>query len=467
MANESPEREIESEFAEQLGLYDVIGSLDTNVADGFTLVAVGDLIVTRALTKGNHAGFRNVVETLRGADVTFGNMETNIFDARSFKGSPQAEHGGAYHVSLPELGPDLKSMGFNLVSYANNHTFEWGAEGMRETCRALDENGIVYAGVGENLSQASAARFLETPRGRVSLVSFASTFTPMSRACDPTGQAPGRPGLNALRLREEIIVPQPMIENLRQVRDALPYYNPELDDQDCVTIAGARFKMGNKVGYSYLPDPVDVARILRDVRQGKQFSDFCIVTNHGHEPGNWSQQTPDYEQAFARNMIDAGADAYIVHGPHQLRGIEIYKGRPIFYSIGNFIMDDLRTPVGADMYAEYGRDPREHTDGEVTLSEMSRGYSTDLGFDDPIFYESVIAKSLYNENQLAEIHLFPIDLGHSKRFANRGVPSLADPVKARLILERLQKLSEPFGTKIAIKDGVGIVRPALPVPNHQ
>ncbi|MBY3297149.1 MULTISPECIES: CapA family protein [Rhizobium] len=466
MANESPEREIESEFAEQVGSYDIFGSLDTNVADGFTLVAVGDLIVTRALTKGNHAGFRNVAETLRGADVTFGNMETNIFDARSFKGSPQAEHGGAYHVSLPELGPDLKAMGFNLVSYANNHTFEWGAEGMRETCRALDETGIVYAGVGENLSQASAARFLETPRGRVSLVSFASTFTPMSRACDPAGQAPGRPGLNALRLREEIIVPQPMIENLRQVRNALPYYNPELDDQDCVTIAGARFKMGNKVGYSYLPDPVDVARILRDVRQGKQFSDFCIVTNHGHEPGNWSQQTPDYEQGFARNMIDAGADAYIVHGPHQLRGIEIYNGRPIFYSIGNFIMDDLRTPVGADMYAEYGRDPREHTDGEVTLSEMSRGYSTDLGFDDPIFYESVIAKSLYNENRLAEIHLFPIDLGHSKRFANRGVPSLADPVKASLILERLQKLSEPFGTKIAIKDGVGIVRPALPVPNH-
>ncbi|MBX5242654.1 CapA family protein [Rhizobium sp. NLR22b] len=465
MANESPEREIESEFAEQVGSYDIIGSLDTNVADGFTLVAVGDLIVTRALTKGNHAGFRNVVETLRGADVTFGNMETNIFDVRSFKGSPQGEHGGAYHVSLPELGPDLKAMGFNLVSYANNHTFEWGAEGMRETCRALDETGIVYAGVGENLSQASAARFLETPRGRVSLVSFASTFTPMSRACDPAGQAPGRPGLNALRLREEIIVCQPMIENLRQVRNALPYYNPELDDH-CVTIAGARFKMGNKVGYSYLPDPVDVARILRDVRQGKQFSDFCIVTNHGHEPGNWSQQTPDYEQAFARNMIDAGADAYIVHGPHQLRGIEIYKGRPIFYSIGNFIMDDLRTPVGADMYAEYGRDPREHTDGEVTLSEMSRGYSTDPGFDDPIFYESVIAKSLYNENRLAEIRLFPIDLGHSKRFANRGVPSPADLLKARLILERLQRLSEPFGTKIAIENGVGVVRPALPVPNQ-
>jgi len=457
---------IVSQSAKQTNSYDIVGSLDTNVVDGFTLVAVGDLIVTRALTKGSHAGFGTIVETLREADVTFGNMETNIFDTRSFRGSPQAEHGGAYHVSLPELGPDLKAMGINLVSYANNHTFEWGAEGMRETCRALDENGIVYAGVGENLSQASAARFLETPHGRVALVSFASTFTSMSRACDPAGEAPGRPGLNPLRLREEITVPHPMIENLRQVRDALPYYNPERDDPDCVTIAGARFKVGDRVGYTYHPDPSDVARILRDVRQGKQFSDFCIVTNHGHEPGNWSQQTPDYEQAFARKMIDAGADAYIVHGPHQLRGIEIYKGRPIFYSVGNFIMDDLRTPVGADMYSEYGRVPREHTDAEVTLSEMSRGYATDLGFDDPVFYESVIAKSRFKENQLAEIQLFPIDLGHSRRFANRGVPSPADPAKARLILERLQKLSEPFGTKIAIKNGVGIVLPNASLPRQ-
>ncbi|MCW1413801.1 CapA family protein [Rhizobium sp. 1AS11] len=444
--------------AEHVGEYDVAGSVDTNIADGFTLIAVGDLIVTRPLTNGYHPGFGKIVEILQNADVTFGNMETNIFDARSFSGSPQAEHGGAYHVSVPELGPDLKMMGFNLVSYANNHTFEWGAEGMRETCRALDQNGIVYAGVGENLSQASAARYLETPRGRVALVSFASTFTPMSRACDPAGGTSGRPGLNPLRLREDITVPQPMLENLRQVRDALPYYNPAHGDPDCITIAGARFKAGDEVGYSYLPDPADVARILRDVRQGKQFSDFCIVTNHGHEPGNWCQQTPDYEQAFGRKMIDAGADAYIVHGPHQLRGIEIYKGRPILYSIGNFIMDDLRTPVGADMFAAYDKDPRTDTDAEVTLAEMARGYETDAGFSDPVFYESIVTVSRFEQNQLVELRLHPLDLGHSKRFANRGVPSFAAPPLAISILERLQKLSEPFGTEITIENDVGVIR---------
>ncbi|RVK83207.1 CapA family protein, partial [Sinorhizobium meliloti] len=344
---------------------------------------------------------------------------------------------------------------FKLVSYANNHTLDWGIEGMRETCRALDQNGIVYAGVGENLAQAGAARFLETPRGRVALVSFATTFTPMSRACDPAGEAPGRPGLNPLRLEESVVVPPAMLANLREVRDALPNYRPDHDDPNRVTLVGGTYKAGEQVGYSYQPDPSDVARILRSVRQGKQFADFCIVTNHGHEPGNWSKQPPDYEQSFAHQMIHAGADAYIVHGPHQLRGIEIYKGRPILYSVGNFIMDDLRTPVGADMFAAYGKDPRTDTDAEVTLAEMARGYETDPGFSDPVFYESIIAVSRFEHTQLAELRLYPIELGHSKRFANRGIPRLVTGPQAKAIIERLQKLSKPFGTEITIENDVG------------
>ncbi|MGY8669375.1 CapA family protein [Bradyrhizobium sp. UFLA05-109] len=67
---------------------------------------------------------------------------------------------------------------------------------------------------------------------------------------------------------------------------------------------------------------------------GAQFSDFCVVTNHGHEPGNWSQEPPDYVRSFAHRRIDTGATAHVGHGPHRLRGNEIYKGRP---SPGNFI----------------------------------------------------------------------------------------------------------------------------------
>ncbi|MER9851740.1 CapA family protein [Mesorhizobium sp. M0106] len=442
--------------------YDTVGSIETNVADGFTMVAVGDLIVARPLMSGRHPGFGDVVEVLRNADATFGNMETLLFDIRSFKGSPQAEYGGAYHISLPEVGPDLKAMGFNIMGRANNHTLDWGLEGMRETGRILDESGIIHAGAGESLAEAGAARFLETARGRVALVSFTTSFTPMSRACDPAGEAPGRPGLYALRLAQSVVIPPAMLENLRQVRDILPGDNPGHRDPNRVALAGVTFKAGAKAGWSYEPDAGDLADILRNVRRGKQFSDFCIVTNHCHEPGNWSQEPADYEQSFARKMIDVGADAYVGHGPHQLRGIEIYKGRPILYSLGNFFYDDLRTPVGADMFALYGKDPRTVTDAEVTVDEETKGYPTADGFvgalASPIFYESVIAVSRFEQNRLAELRLYPIELGFAKRFANRGIPRLITGPQAKAILERLQNLSEPFGTQIAIENDVGVIR---------
>lgn len=441
--------------------FDTVGSIATNVEDGFTMAAVGDLLYARPVTKGHYPGLADVYRIFDGADVRFGNLETNILDVLS-KGCPQAEYGGAYCISDPQLGPDLKAMGFNIVSRANNHTLDWGLEGMRETSRALDEHGIIHAGAGENLAQAGAARFLETPRGRVALVSFATTFMPVARACDPAGEAPGRPGLNALRLKKSIVVPPEMLESLRRVREVLPGYNPAVKDPSRVVLGGVTYKAGDKADYSFEPNSRDVADILRNIRRGKQISDFCIATNHEHEPGVWSQEPPDCEQAFARSLIDAGADAYIVHGPHQLRGIEIYKGRPIFYSLGNFFCQDLRTPVGADMYEVYGKDPRVDTDVEVTVDEVAKGYPTAEGIvgsqSDTLFYESVVAVSRFEQNQLAELRLHPIELRRLNRFANRGVPRLAPAAQAVAILERLQTLSTPFRTQIDIEDGVGVIR---------
>ncbi|WOS67215.1 MULTISPECIES: CapA family protein [Sinorhizobium] len=450
-----------SQPIQQDGGFDTVGSIATNVEDGFTMAAVGDLLYARPVTRGHYPGLADVLKIFHEADVRFGNLETNILDVLS-KGCPQAEYGGAYCISDPELGSDLRVLGFNIVSRANNHTLDWGLEGMHETSRALDKAGIIHAGAGENLAQAGAARFLETPRGRVALVSFATTFMRMARACDPAGEAPGRPGLNALRLTKSIVVPPEMLENLRRVREVLPGYNPAGKDPSRVVLGGVTYKAGDEAGYSFEPNSCDIAGILRNVRRGKQISDFCIATNHEHEPGVWSQEPPDYEQAFARGLIDAGADAYVVHGPHQLRGIEIYKGRPIFYSLGNFFCQDLRTPVGADMYEVYGKDPRVDTDAEVTVDEVAKGYPTAEGLvgsqSDTIFYESVVAVSRFEQNQLAELRLHPIELRRSNRFANRGVPRLAPVTQAKAILERLQKLSTPFGTQIAIEDGVGVIR---------
>lgn len=103
------------------------------------------------------------------------------------------------------------------------------------------------------------------------------------------------------------------------------------------------------------------------------------------------------------------------------------------------------------MFAAHGKDPRSDTDAEVTVAEMKSEFSNQ------VFYESMIPVSRFERNQLVELRVYPIELGHTKRFANRGGPRLAPAPQGKAILERLQKLSKPFGTVISIESGVGVI----------
>lgn len=440
-----------TDFADEITRFDLVGSTETNVADGFTLASVGDVIIRRPQTLVQAASLNPIARILQSADVSFGNLETNITNLRTSKGGPTV-NGDAYHVALPAVAPDLKAIGFNMMARANNHAYDWGIEGMRETTDVLDQAGIVHAGSGENLAQAAAPHFLETRRGRVGLVAVATTFAPASRAADAAGQSPGRPGLNTLRLTRIVVVPQSMLESLRHIRNALPDPTGKGGNPNEVVLADTIYRGGDHAGYSFEPNTRDETTILRNIREGKQLSDFLIVSNHDHNPGNWSEHPADYARTFAHKAIDAGADAYIAHGPHRLREIEIYKGRPIFYSLGDFFFDNLNSVEGADYFESYGLDPRKDTVPDV-LAAAVKG-----DFVDPVFYESVIAVSQFEKNRLVEVRLFPVELNFTKRLADRGVPRLAPPAHSQAILERLQRLSQACGTLISVEDGVGVIR---------
>jgi hypothetical protein len=221
------------------------------------------------------------------------------------------------------------------------------------------------------------------------------------------------------------------------------------------------YKVGDHRGFTYTMDPVDEREILTSVRAAKQLSDFVIVTIHAHEPGNWSQQPADFLPVLAHAAIDAGADEFIGHGPHQIRGVEVYRGKPIFYSLGDFIFQlDLLEPVANDLYEQYKMDPAATTDAEFNAM-WNR-----LTFDGEVWYQSVVTTSRFEKGRLAEIRLQPIDLSYAARGADRGVPRIATPEVATTILERLQRLSEPFGTRIAIEQGVGVIRPPADPPSH-
>jgi hypothetical protein len=187
------------------------------VADGFTLGLAGDMIIARPLSRARApAGFDTTLSLLRAPDVTFGNLETSIIDIRDFNGAPYPFDGDWANISQPSVAADIRAMGFDMVGRANNHALDWGLEGMRETRRRLDDAGIVYAETGETRDLARAPSYLETPKGRLAILSFATTFRPTSEAMPAGGRAPARPGISALHLTLRVHVTADAMKALAQ-----------------------------------------------------------------------------------------------------------------------------------------------------------------------------------------------------------------------------------------------------------
>ena len=454
--------------------------LKTNIPDGFTLAAVGDCIIARPLSQVRDPRFTALIQILRNADVAFGNCETSFIDIRQFKGSPQAETGSWYLISPPDVAKDLKLMGFDLMSRANNHVMDWGLEGMRETSYWLDQAGLVHAGCGENRALARAPRYFESEKGRIGLVSMGATFTTLSQSMPPLGQSPGRPGMNALKTKRTTIVPSEVMKALVNLRDTMRNARKaaggEVDDAaspskgqtagklpETLTLLDTQFKLGDRFAYTYEMDPIDFSENLKSVRQGKQYSDFLLAAIHNHESGVGPDEPGDFHIKMAHAAIDAGADAFVGSGEHRLRPIEIYKGRPIFYSLCDFFWDDKQEPFAADYYEQYRKDlvaafgdSDKATDADlaIVLNSLDWGSPT----EDNLAFQGAIAVSKYEGGQVSEIRLYPVDLGYGLKFTESGIPRVPTPEVAQRILKRLQKMSEPYGTKITIEDNIGVIR---------
>lgn len=93
------------------------------------------------------------------------------------------------------------------------------------------------------------------------------------------------------------------------------------------------------------PNPKDLTRTVEEIKEARRQADIVLVSVHAHEmKGADSKVAAQFVETFARVCIDAGASAVIGHGPHELRGIGVYNGGLIFYSLGNFIFKPKRSP---------------------------------------------------------------------------------------------------------------------------
>jgi len=422
--------------------------------NSFTLALTGDSLITMKLSVHTDPPFLKMLDLIRGADAAFTNLEMLLHDYEPY---PSTESGGTYMRAAPEMAKELGWAGFDMVARANNHTGDFGVEGARITTRHVAAAGLVQAGFGESLREAREARFLDTDKGRVALISTSSTFPDQSRAGVSWGDTRARPGLNPLRFTTSQIVTRGQYDALRS---ALTAAGLGTGRGDSMTVSGRRVVVGDQPGMHTEPLKEDLEGMAAVVRNASKVADYTIVNSHTHEAGAERYYPPEFFITFAHAMIDAGADVVSASGPHVLRGIEIYKGKPILYGLGNFIFENetlLRQPP--ENYAPLGM-TLESGAGVGDFNERRSNNDTSGFPADARYWQSVIAMPRFAGKQLAELKLYPITLGFKKPRSQRGWPMLADPELGRKVIDDVAKFSEPFGTKVEFKEGIGVV--ALP-----
>jgi poly-gamma-glutamate capsule biosynthesis protein CapA/YwtB (metallophosphatase superfamily) len=377
-----------------------IGSAQRPQSAQITITLAGQSMI-RSDIRATAPAAVSVIQGLLKGDVVFTNLEAAVAE----KGETVQE--GRGFLTPPEALDALTTFGFNLLSLSGNHAFDLKATGIQNTIREADSRKIVHAGTGNNLAEAGAPGYLHTAKGTIALIASASGLI------TPGGSAtPDRPGVNELRIEAG-----------------------DQENEATVDLPGAP---GNT------PNHTDSQRILQSIRDARQHADLVIVYQHNHVFGNHSFATiftegmqerlapNDWLKKWTHAEVDAGADIIVMHGAPLLHGVEIYRGRPIFYDLGNFI---------------YNVPP--------TLTYI----------DEPMNWESAVAYVRFEGKNLNSISFRPIAMNNvgegqpdiHNQYANnqflhtRGLPSPVTGARAGYILQRLADASKPFGTRVEIK----------------
>jgi poly-gamma-glutamate synthesis protein (capsule biosynthesis protein) len=270
---------------------------------------------------------------------------------------------------------------------------------------------------------------------------------------------PGRPGLNPLRHTTVYeVTPQQLasiaeiseqlgLERMRQKIVQLGFGFPP-EDPEMVEFEKMCFRAAERPAIRMKAKSADVEAIARWVREARELSDLVMVSFHSHEYGKDEEHPAEFVPAFARRMIDEGAHLVVGHGPHLLRGMEIYQGRPIFYSLGNFVgQNELVSRLPSDAYERFRVDPAL-TPGMVF---KQRTDSDRKSFPaDRRFWETVVPICCFSDGRLSSIEIHPVSLGLGEKRHLRGRPRLAAGGEAERILSRFASLSEPFATRFNI-----------------
>ncbi len=258
-----------------------------------TIVACGDVAVRRSDCASMFAG---CLDVLQSADLCFAQLEAPVSDRGS-----KAPNARLAMRSPVATASSLCDAGFDVVSVAGNHCLDYGYEAFADTLQHLARVGIRTCGAGDGLVTALEPAYLKAGAYRVAIIAACSIL--------PEGYAAqsGKPGCAPLR--------------------AFTVYEPAEPDQP-----------GTPPRTRTFAHREDLEALIGRVRAARAAADWVLVSLH------WGiHMIPfvlaDYQTEAAHALIDAGADAILGHHPHLLKGVELYRGRPVFYSLGNFAIE--------------------------------------------------------------------------------------------------------------------------------
>lgn len=268
------------------------------MAANWSLGAVGDVFVNRG--DPQHA-FRHCAPVLRSIDLVFGNCEGAYTDAPHY--APSA---GWRVVSGTGNALGLREAGFHVMACANNHSLDAGHEGLAHTLAVLRKQGIHTVGAGYDALEACRPAVVEQSGLKIGFLAYSSVYQAGYEA------RPGVPGIAAMRIHSHYYIPD---------WDAYGMVEPGVTPQVRT--------------FAY---PEDVSTLQSAIAKAREFCDAVVVSFHWGTARIPAVLT-DYETTLGRAAIDSGADIVLGHHHHFLRGIELYKGRPIYYGLGHFVFD--------------------------------------------------------------------------------------------------------------------------------
>lgn len=443
----------------------------TTPTDTFTLAAAGDAIITQRLSPYRNDRFTGLVERIRDADASFVNLEVLLHE---FEGYPAARSGGTYMQAPGWVADELSWAGFDLFAAANNHTGDYSHGGIEATLRELRERELSFAGLGTTLRRAREPCYLDTPAGRVALVAACSTIIPGSEAGEQRPDVVGRPGLAPIRLNTVYRVPRDAYETVKRLSESIgleavkarrsdlgfPVPGADRDAFALLAVDAAEhiyFEPAEAFGIERRLDEADAEATLAQIRDAERQADWVVASLHAHEgaDGFWNDDSiPPFLESFARDCVDAGADAFVGHGPHVLRGVEVYEGAPIFYSLGNFLMqNETVSRLPTELYERFDLPAAEGLPGELFDARVFDADGEGIGFlGDRAYWESVLPVCRFEKGELVAVEFDALDLGFGRPRPQRGRPELAADAVADRIFDRLDELSAPYGTAL-VRDG--------------